>query len=107
MNTSPQLFANILPDVVCHIEGMTGIVWKIGHRKGADVLETEYLHLCHLVEKTLDATQRVRYCNQIGHFSDWAKRLTAIAQVKGLARPLTGNDALDAAAAAAWRERNG
>ena len=88
MNPSP-VFAKLLPNTV--YIGYDGnldnpqLKWKeTDEIMGEPVAETAYLHLCHLAEKTLDVTQRVRYCNRIGHMSDWPVRLAALVEVRGL-----------------------
>jgi len=65
-----------------------------GHRQ---VLDTELLHLCWLVEKDLNPDQKIDYIEILGRgedeesfyltialVSDWRRRVAALAKVKGI-----------------------
>ena len=86
MNPSPGLFAKLLPDKIILL-GIGGpkfsVFWKISHPYSL-VTETEYLHLCHLVEAKLSENERESYRFLINPFSPWQQRLTALCEVKGV-----------------------
>lgn len=54
-----------------------------GHRQ---VRDTELLHLCWLVEETLDSKHNLKYYNQIeiDPHASWQQRVVALAKVKGI-----------------------
>jgi len=58
-----------------------------------EVLDTELLHLCWLVEETLTMGQRLDYLNHLDNWKDddwltchatWQQRVIALAKVKGI-----------------------
>ena len=103
-----QALAKMLPELI-HIWDSSNCYttdaffqWKDKHDNGAllesrRVLDTELLHLCWLVEKTLTSNQKSKYmiyfwgnqnkifCNRFGvHHATWQQRTIALAKVKGI-----------------------
>ena len=54
--------------------------------KGHSVLDTELLHLCWMVEETLDSKHNLKYYNkiEIDPHASWQQRVEALAKVKGI-----------------------
>lgn len=83
-----QALAKMLPDVIQHEAGLT---WY--RHDGGEVLDTELLHLCWLIEETLTFLDKGNYFNSFweGAFSvvgichiSWQQRTIALAKVKGV-----------------------
>lgn len=90
-----QALAKMLPDVIQHEAGLT---WY--RHDGGEVLDTELLHLCWLVEETLtnnEADMYGLYINGIMNeaitqkfqsvcdwHATWQQRVIALAKVKGV-----------------------
>ncbi len=85
------LLAKMLPKEVS-VGGNGLVYWNDwSHKKFATVEETEWLHVCWLVEQTLDRSQRHQYMfeelpadewDQVS--ATWQQRAMALATVKGL-----------------------
>ena len=93
MTPSPELFAKLLPDRLewAHAGKRWLLVWTIPGIDNREVLETEYLHLCHRIELMLSPDEYAKFARRIGELSEtsrisapWEARLTALAEVKGL-----------------------
>jgi hypothetical protein len=64
------------------------LVWNhpqcFNHGHNLVVLDTEFLHLCNLVEKELNDVEANWYSKLVNYHSDWQERVTALAKVKGI-----------------------
>jgi len=95
-----QLLAKMLPETLIYYpyvidgdwEQEPFLSWK-DDTFGNEVLDTELLHICWLVEEGLDRIQQVCYQSQLNHkgtvgdfsyHATWQQRTLALAKVKGL-----------------------
>jgi len=64
------------------------LVWNhpqcANHGHNLVVLDTEFLHLCWLVEKELNDVEANWYSKRVNYHSNWQERITALAKVKGV-----------------------
>ncbi len=108
-NPSPELFAKLLLDLVVWIEPISTVpgvlIWAVGGRKGANALESEYLHLCYLAELRLGADSGKQEEEYIQH----EKYALALLRIVGTWRPTDFDGACDAdfyaIARATWQQR--
>ncbi len=88
-----QALAKMLPGYIYDTKGM-GVRWLLN---GAEVLDTELLHLCALVEQELAKNKWtwLPYANELNEIcadewhcssirATWQQRVTALAKVKGI-----------------------
>lgn len=71
--------AKMLPQVLT--TSITRLLWI---ENGKDVLNTELLHLCWLVEESLTDYQAFDYSCDIKYHATWQQRIIALAKVKGI-----------------------
>ena len=83
--------AKMLPDIIYYVEGSNSLWHRgiIGH-----VRESELLHLCALVEKNFNSSQKSFYYEDLKSLcalegvhtisATWQQRATALAKVKGI-----------------------
>lgn len=90
-----RTLVKMLPDHIREDFGTEGddfhLEWKTG-RKCMRVLDAELLHLCWLVEESLNATEYSAYHSEFWnvstrqtHSATWQQRTIALAKVKGVA----------------------
>jgi hypothetical protein len=79
-----QALAKMLPEQIEWHNGLERLHWKPSH-EGAMVFsvhDTELLHLCWLVEKTLTEYQSFDYSCDIKYHATWQQRTIALCKVK-------------------------
>jgi len=97
-----KTLAKMLPEKIkWETEGWQreNLVWEAtyepeGHwRNGQEVLDTELLHLCHLVEETLNEIESADYAEllrpiaasyKLLYHASWQQRVVALTKVKGI-----------------------
>ena len=101
-----QLLAKMLPEKINYLDkdaDFAGLYYIPNDKEQAvtdwlngilfEVLDTELLHVCWLVEEGLDRVQQVCYQSQLNHkgtvgdfsyHATWQQRTLALAKVKGL-----------------------
>ena len=98
MKTDTELksaLAKMLPEEINFLDGQ--LYYKEGNVNGNEVLDTELLHVCWLVEETLAplgqlndyiehlaATKHSVYRDSALCFATWQQRATALCKVKGI-----------------------
>jgi len=94
---SSLCLAKMLPSTVCYgsPQGADGLYWR-PRWNGAlyrSVLDTELLHLCYLVEETLNEYKSAHYAElmrpvaehyKLLYHATWQKRVVMLAEVKGI-----------------------
>ena len=94
-----QALAKMLPDEVSWHGNRKALVWR-GYLNGTDVIDTELLHLCWLVEETLTNNKADMYGLYINGIMNeaitqkfqsvcdwhatWQQRVIALVKVKGM-----------------------
>lgn len=85
--------AGMLPKkIIVNPAGLFGFFWN---DKTSAILDTEWLHVCHLVEQTLSEEERLSYLDELGECyggryvfewvnSPWPLRAHALCIVKGV-----------------------
>jgi len=95
-----QALADMLPEKIEPKQIGENLYWKFNFDDGissTEILDTELLHLCWLVEKGLNPEQKIDYIEMLGRgedeesyypaialASDWRWRVAALAVLKGI-----------------------
>lgn len=69
--------------------GQFALVWKDCSSEDDYIRDTELLHLCQMVELTLDSEQSADYAQMLPHScATWQERVITLASVKGVTIPV-------------------
>ena len=92
-----QALAQMLPEILCYQSprGADGLYWRVPSYAGSyrSVSDTELLHLCWMVEDTLNEIKSAEYAEflrsiaenyKLLYHASWKRRVVMLAKVKGI-----------------------